>query len=45
MHDGRAHNFEQAIVYHGGEAARSRNKFLSLPADDRQALIEFLRTL
>lgn len=45
MHDGRAHNFEQAIVFHGGEAARSRNKFLSLPADDRQALIEFLRTL
>lgn len=45
MHDGRAHNLEQAIVFHGGEAARSRNKFLSLPADDRQALIEFLRTL
>ncbi|MGH7164433.1 MAG: di-heme oxidoredictase family protein [Nitrospiraceae bacterium] len=45
LHDGRANSPEQAILYHGGEAARSRNRFLSLPAEDRQALIEFLKTL
>lgn len=45
MHDGRAHNVEQAIVFHGGEAASSRNRFLSLPSDDREALVDFLQSL
>lgn len=45
LHDARANNLEQAIVYHGGEAATSRTRFLSLPNEDRQALIEFLKTL
>lgn len=45
LHDSRGSNPEQAIIYHGGEAARSRNAFLALPAEDRQALIEFLKTL
>lgn len=45
LHDARANNIEQAIVYHGGEAATSRSRFLSLPNEDRHALIEFLKTL
>ena len=45
LHDGRANNLEQAILFHGGEAARARNQFLSLPADQRRALIMFLKTL
>jgi len=45
LHDSRGSNPEQAIVFHGGEAARSRNAFLALPAEDRQALLEFLKTL
>ena len=45
LHDARANNLEQAIIYHGGEAAASRNRFLSLSNEDRQALIEFLKTL
>ena len=45
MHDSRGSNPEQTIIFHGGEAARSRNAFLALPAEDRQAVIEFLRTL
>lgn len=45
LHDGRANSLEQAIVYHGGEAARSRQRFLALPAADRQALVDFLKTL
>jgi len=45
LHDSRGSSPEQAIVFHGGEAARSRNAFLALPAEDRQAVIEFLKTL
>jgi len=45
LHDGRANSPEQAILYHGGEAARARHRFLNLPAEDRQALVEFLKTL
>jgi hypothetical protein len=40
-----APHLEQAIIYHGGEAARSRNRFLALPAADRHAIIAFLKTL
>lgn len=45
LHDSRASSPEQAIIFHGGEASHSRNVFLALPADDRQAVIEFLKSL
>jgi CxxC motif-containing protein (DUF1111 family) len=45
LHDSRGSNPEQAILYHGREAARSRNAFLALPAADRHAVIEFLKSL
>src|SRR5581483_11594971 len=45
MHDTRATNEEQAIIFHGGEAARSRNAFLALHAEDRQAVVDFLKSL
>ncbi|MEO8325877.1 MAG: di-heme oxidoredictase family protein [Nitrospirota bacterium] len=45
LHDSRGSNPEQAIIFHGGEAARSRNAFLALPAEDRRALMEFLKSL
>lgn len=45
LHDGRASTPEQAIDFHGGEAARSRDLFRSLPAADRAALVAFLKTL
>lgn len=45
LHDGRANNIEQAILFHDGEAAGSRARYLNLPAEDRKALIEFLKTL
>ena len=45
LHDSRGSNPEQAIIFHGGEAARSRNAFLALPAEDRRAVLEFLKTL
>jgi CxxC motif-containing protein (DUF1111 family) len=45
LHDGRARTLEEAILWHGGEAVWSRNDFMNLPAEDRQALIAFLESL
>ena len=45
LHDGRARSLEEAILWHGGEAERSRSHFMKLSAEDRQALIRFLRSL
>jgi CxxC motif-containing protein (DUF1111 family) len=45
LHDGRARSLEEAILWHGGEAEASRDDFRALPAEDRAALIAFLRSL
>ena len=45
LHDGRARGFAEAILWHGGEAERAREAFRTAPAADRDALIEFLRSL
>lgn len=45
MHDGRAHSIEAAITMHGGEGATSRSAFQKLSDTDKQALLEFLRSL
>ncbi len=45
LHDGRARNLTEAILWHGGEAQKARDAFTSLPKDDRQALITFLESL
>ncbi|WP_454853979.1 di-heme oxidoreductase family protein [Rhizobium binxianense] len=45
LHDGRARNLTEAILWHGGEAEKARNAFSSLSKDDRQALITFLESL
>jgi len=45
LHDGRSRSLEEAILWHGGEAQRSRDGFWSMAADDRAALIAFLRWL
>jgi CxxC motif-containing protein (DUF1111 family) len=45
LHDGRATTPEQAIELHGGEAARARDLFKTLPPGDRAALVAFLKTL
>lgn len=39
LHDGRARTIEEAILWHGGQAAASRDRFKALSADDRQKLI------
>lgn len=45
MHDGRARGFAEAILWHGGEAARSRDAFVQMPKSDRDALVAFLGSL
>ena len=45
LHDGRARNFAEAILWHGGEAKESRDAFAALPKDDRDALVKFLESL
>ncbi len=45
LHDGRARNLEEAVLWHGGEAQRARDRFMAMPAADRQALLAFLESL
>ncbi len=45
LHDGRARNLEEAILWHGGEAQAARDRYAGLDAADRAALIRFLESL
>ncbi len=45
LHDGRARNVEESILWHGGEAQNSTDLFKKLPAADRAALLRFLDSL
>lgn len=45
LHDGRARNLNEAILWHGGEAAASRDRYRELGEEDRAALLRFLRSL
>ena len=45
LHDGRARSLEEAILWHGGEAEPARDRFRSLDAQDRAAVITFLESL
>ncbi|MEN0036867.1 MAG: di-heme oxidoredictase family protein [Cellvibrio sp.] len=45
LHDGRARNLTEAIMWHGGEGAKSRDRFASLSATDRRDLLTFLQSL
>lgn len=45
LHDGRARNVMEAIMWHGGEAQASRDHVRRLPKGDRDALLAFLASL
>lgn len=45
LHDGRADGVEEAILWHGGEAEPSKNRFMNFSAQDRAALIRFVESL
>lgn len=45
LHDGRARDFVEAILWHGGEAEGSRDAFARMDRADRDALVAFLKSL
>tara|TARA_B100000674_G_C37922578_1_gene953977 strand:- start:1168 stop:1938 length:771 start_codon:yes stop_codon:yes gene_type:complete len=45
LHDGRARNLTEAILWHGGEAENSREQFLNSTKKERLALLSFLQSL
>ncbi len=45
LHDGRARNFSEAILWHGGEANAARESYRHLSKKDRDAVIAFLQSL
>ena len=45
LHDGRARDPIEAILWHGGEAAASRDAFVHMPKPEREALLAFLSSL
>ena len=45
LHDGRARNLEEAILWHGGEAENSKEAFKKLKQEERQFVIQFLESL
>jgi CxxC motif-containing protein (DUF1111 family) len=45
LHDGRARNPTEAILWHGGEAESAREAFRNMPKADREALLKFLSSI
>ena len=45
LHDGRARNLEEAILWHGGEAENSKESFRNMNKEEREALIKFVESL
>ena len=45
LHDGRARNLMEAILWHGGEAEAAKENVLKLSPEERDALIRFLKSL
>ncbi|MBC85859.1 MAG: thiol oxidoreductase [Bdellovibrionaceae bacterium] len=45
LHDGRARNIEEAILWHGGEAEFSKSRYIQLSKEQRQSLLFFLGSL
>lgn len=43
LHDGRAKDIPQAIGWHGGEAQKAKERFQAFSAQERAALLVFLR--
>jgi CxxC motif-containing protein (DUF1111 family) len=45
MHDGRARGVVEAVLWHGGEAEASRERFRRLTTAERDALLAFIHSL
>lgn len=45
LHDARARNTEEAILWHGGEAQKTREQFMFLNKNERSEVIKFVESL
>lgn len=45
LHDGRARNMNEAILWHGGEGEASKNIYRKMPKEKRSLLLKFLESL
>ena len=45
LHDGRARNVEEAILWHGGEATNSKNGFMKMTKTEREKVLKFIDSL
>lgn len=45
LHDGRARNLMEAVLWHGGQAESAKKRVLKLSKNDRAALVRFLESL
>lgn len=45
LHDGRAKNVEEAILYHGGEAENAKNQYKALSSKEQKQLVTFIKSL
>lgn len=45
LHDGRARNLSEAILWHGGEAEKSKQTFIDMSKEERNDLLAFLNSL
>lgn len=45
LHDGRARNLQEAILWHGGEGHSSRENFANLAKSERRKLLAFVESL
>jgi CxxC motif-containing protein (DUF1111 family) len=45
LHDGRARNLLEAVLWHGGEASPAQKKVVNMSPQDRKNLIRFLESL
>jgi len=45
LHDGRARNIEEAILWHGGESEQIKNSFMNLSNKQRESIINYIREL
>ena len=45
LHDGRARNLTEAILWHGGEAESAQKEFISLSKEERENIIQFVKSL
>ena len=45
LHDGRARNVEEAILWHGGEATSSKSAFMKMKKEERVKVLKFIDSL